>query len=105
MKKGRGGTRIEVLATSDRVNELEALLLRETTTIGVRRSVVRRRALARDQRTVRVLGFDIAVKVVELPDGTRRAKPEFEDVQRVAEATGRAARDIFLLASMEAERP
>ena len=88
-----------------RVNELEALLLRETTTIGVRRSVVRRRALARDQRTVRVLGFDIAVKVVELPDGTRRAKPEFEDVQRVAEATGRAARDIFLLASMEAERP
>jgi uncharacterized protein (TIGR00299 family) protein len=105
MKKGRGGTRVEVLATSGRVNELESLLLRETTTIGVRRSVVRRRALARHKRVVKVLGYDITVKVVTLPDGTLRAKPEFDDVQRVAEATGRAARDIFLLASMEAERP
>ncbi|MGH7678009.1 MAG: nickel pincer cofactor biosynthesis protein LarC [Gemmatimonadaceae bacterium] len=104
MKKGRAGTRIEVLAAPSRTAALESMLLSETTSIGVRRSVVRRRALSRDRKTVSVLGFEIAVKVVLLPDGTRRAKPEFDDVQRVAQATGRVPRDIFWLASVEAER-
>jgi pyridinium-3,5-bisthiocarboxylic acid mononucleotide nickel chelatase len=104
MKKGRSGTRIEVLAPADKANELEALLLAETTTIGVRHWVVRRRSLPRTTCTVTVLGFEIAVKVVELPGGGRRAKPEFEDIQRVAKQTGRATRDIFWLASLEAER-
>lgn len=104
MKKGRSGTRIEVLAPPDRADALEALLFGQTTTLGVRRQVVQRRALPRVQRQVTVLGQDIRVKVVELPDGGRRAKPEFEDVQRAAVATGRAAHDIFWLASLEAER-
>jgi uncharacterized protein (TIGR00299 family) protein len=104
MKKGRAGTRIEVLTPAARALELESLLLTETTTIGVRHAVVTRRALPREGRTVTVLGFQIAVKMVELPDGRRRAKPEFDDVQSVALKTGRAAHDIFWLASLEAER-
>lgn len=104
MKKGRAGTRVEVLAGPGLADELEALMLAETTTIGVRRAVLRRRALARARRTVVVLGYEVGVKVVELPDGSRRSKPEFEDVQRVALATGRTPRDIFWLASQEAER-
>ncbi|HEU4995876.1 MAG TPA: nickel pincer cofactor biosynthesis protein LarC [Gemmatimonadaceae bacterium] len=104
MKKGRAGTRVEVLAPPAMADELESMLLRETTTIGVRRSVVRRRALPRALRAVTVLGHEIAVKVVNLEDGRHRAKPEFEDVLRVAEATGRSPQDIFWLASLEAER-
>ena len=104
MKKGRSGTRIEVLTSPSRTAELERMLLAETTSIGVRRSVMRRTALPRATGRVSVLGHDIAIKVVELPDGRRRAKPEFEDVQRVAVATGRSPGDIFWLASIEAER-
>ena len=104
MKKGRAGTRVEVLAPPALAASLEALVLSETSSIGVRHSVVRRRALSRDRKSVTVLGFEVAVKVVQLPDGTRRGKPEFEDVQRVAQATGRSPRDIFWLASIEAER-
>jgi uncharacterized protein (TIGR00299 family) protein len=104
MKKGRAGTRIEVLALPARADELERLVLAETTTIGVRRAVTSRAALPRDRRTVTVLGHEIGLKVVELTDGRRRAKPEFDDVQRVALATGRAPHDIFWLASLEAER-
>jgi uncharacterized protein (TIGR00299 family) protein len=104
MKKGRPGVRVEVLARPAMVAELEALLLSETTTIGVRHGVVRRRALPRRTATVTVLGHEVAVKVVELPDGGSRAKPEFDDVQRVALATGRSPRDIFWLAAAEAER-
>jgi uncharacterized protein (TIGR00299 family) protein len=104
MKKGRAGTRIEVLAPANKVVELETMLLAETTTIGVRHASLRRRALPRRPRVVSVLGFEIGVKEVTLPDGRRRAKPEFEDVQRVALKTGRSPQDIFWLASLEAER-
>jgi len=104
MKKGRAGTRIEVLAPPSRADELETALLRETMSIGVRHSVVRRRSLPRQLRTITVLGHKIGLKVVELADGSRRSKPEFDDVQRVALATGRAPQDIFWLAALEAER-
>ena len=104
MKKGRAGTRIEVLAPPAKADDLESVLLRETTSIGVRHTVVRRTALPRETRSVTVLGHEIATKVVRLSDGSRRAKPEFEDVQRVALATGRSPHDIFTLASSEAER-
>lgn len=104
MKKGRAGTRVEVLAAPGRAEELESALLRETTSIGVRHSIVRRRALPRTLRTVSVLGHEVGLKLVDLTNGRRRAKPEFEDVQRVALATGRSPQDIFWLASLEAER-
>jgi len=104
MKKGRAATRIEVLATASSVRDLEALLFTETTSIGVRTTIVSRRGLPRELRHVTVLGHQVGVKVVQLPDGRVRGKPEHEDVQRVAMATGRTPRDIFWLASMEAER-
>jgi uncharacterized protein (DUF111 family) len=44
------------------------------------------------------------VKIVRLPDGGSRVKPEFDDVQRVALATGRRAVDIYNLALGAAER-
>jgi uncharacterized protein (TIGR00299 family) protein len=104
MKKGRPGTRVDVLASPATADVLEGLLFSVTTTIGVRRAHLRRRALPREVSSVEVLGHSIAVKVVQLPDGRRRAKPEFDDVSRVAQATGRSAQDIFWLASIEAER-
>ena len=104
MKRGRPGTRIEVLCASHDSETFENILLIETTTIGVRRRSVTRRALPRQMITLVVLGHEIKAKVVTLPDGSRRAKPEFVDVQRVALATGRPLRDISQLASVEAER-
>ena len=99
MKKGRPGSRIEVLAQPVDADRLEALLLTSTTTLGVRRSALERRALPRVERAVSVLGHRITVKVATLPDGTDRAKPEFDDVKRAAEETGRPANDIFSLAT------
>jgi hypothetical protein len=104
MKKGRAGTRIEALATVADADRLERRLLRETSTIGVRRWTVARRALEREIRVVEVLGQRVRVKVSLLPDGGRRAKPEYDDVQRAALAAGRAPMDIFRLAAEAAER-
>jgi pyridinium-3,5-bisthiocarboxylic acid mononucleotide nickel chelatase len=104
MKRGRPGSRIEVLCRAADAVRLEGMLLVETTTIGVRQRTVRRRALAREVIKLTVLGHEIAAKLVTLPTGRRRAKPEFVDVQRVALATGRPLRDISSLAAIEAER-
>ena len=103
MKKGRHGTRLELLCREQDGARFEALLLSETTTIGVRRSEVYRTVLPRREVRVEVLGHEVALKIVSAPDNSERAKPEFDDVQRVALATGRSAADIYQLA-LAAER-
>ena len=104
MKKGRVGTRIEVLCREPDADRLESMILARTTTIGVRRSRVLRSALARDVRIVDVLGHEVRVKVSALPDGRSRVKPEYEDVRLVAEATGRSLQDVTTLARSASER-
>lgn len=104
MKKGRPGTRIEVLCRVEDSPRLQAKVLEDTPSLGVRRAAVQRRALERVVETVEVLGHEIAVKVVTSPGGRRRGKPEFEDVRRVALATGHSAGDIFQLARRAWER-
>jgi pyridinium-3,5-bisthiocarboxylic acid mononucleotide nickel chelatase len=104
MKKGRPGARIEVLARSDDAGALERMLFAETTTIGVRRSRVQRHALAREMRSVDVRGHAVRMKIVSLPDGARRVKPEYDDVARLAEVTGITLREAMTAAREVAER-
>ena len=104
MKKGRAGTRIEVLASTTDAARLEDALFAQTTTLGIRRTRVERRALPREMRTVRVLGHDVRVKVASLPDGRTRSKPEYEDIREVARATGRSVTDVTSLAYSATER-
>jgi uncharacterized protein (TIGR00299 family) protein len=104
MKKGRPGARIEVLATPHDADVLERTLFAETTTIGVRRTFVQRRALPRETRSVEVRGQVVRMKVVALPDGARRVKPEYDDVARLAEVTGITLREAVMAAREAAER-
>lgn len=104
MKKGRAGIRLEVLCREAESDCLEALLLSETTTLGVRRAEVTRITLPRRTCEVQVLGHMVRVKTVALPDGSERSKPEYDDVQRVALATGRRPADIYQLALATPER-
>ena len=104
MKKGRAGTRIEVLCRPRDADRFERQILTETSSIGVRRSDVSRVTLARVEVVVDVLGHALRLKVVTLPTGGTRAKPEFDDVQRIALATGRLPVDIYQLALAASER-
>jgi uncharacterized protein (DUF111 family) len=103
MKKGRAGTRLELLCRRNDAERFERFLLTETTSIGVRRTEVSRVALPRQEASVEVLGHSVRVKIVTVPGGGRRVKPEFDDVQRVALATGRLPADIYHLALGQAE--
>jgi uncharacterized protein (TIGR00299 family) protein len=104
MKKGRLGVRLEVLARPANARRLEEELFASTTTLGVRRTLIERRALRREQRTVDVLGHAVRVKVATLPGGGQRGKPEYEDVQVVSQATGRSLGDVTSLALAAAEQ-
>lgn len=104
MKKGRSGSRLELLCRPQDILRFERLLLSESTTIGVRRSDVTRVTLPRRIEEVEVLGHVVRIKTVTLPDGSERAKPEFDDVQRAALATGRRSADIYQLALAIPER-
>jgi uncharacterized protein (TIGR00299 family) protein len=104
MKKGRPGARIEVLARSSEAQALERTLFAETTTIGVRRSRVERHALPREMRSVEVRGHSVRMKIVALPDGAHRVKPEYEDVARLAAVTGITLREAITAAREAAER-
>lgn len=99
MKKGRPGARVEVLCGPEMAATLEDLLLQQGTTIGVRSHEVERRALPREHHDVDVFGEPVGLKVVTLPDGTTRAKPEFDDVLRAAVATGRTLAEVAEAAS------
>jgi pyridinium-3,5-bisthiocarboxylic acid mononucleotide nickel chelatase len=88
MKKGRLGTRVEVLAPAERLDALERVLFSATSTIGVRRWSVERTVLARSSEETEWRGQRIRWKRVVLPDGTSRAKPEYDDVAAAARMLG-----------------
>ncbi len=104
MKKGRPGTRIDVLVTPADADRLTVLLFSHTTTLGIRRSVAERAVLARSQRVVSVLGHNVRLKVATLPNGGARVKAEHGDVHAVAVATGRPVHEVSALAMAAAER-
>ena len=94
MKKGRPGTRIELLARPEAATVLEEQLLVHSSSIGVRRGEVRRRALPRRTETVELHGRPVALKVVTLPGGAERAKPEFDALARLSLETGRPVAEL-----------
>ncbi len=87
MKKGRPGVLISVQGSPSKADQLEAILFRETPTLGVRRSTVMRTVLVRRPQSVETRWGNVAGKVAQLPDGTERFAPEYEVCR-----AGRAAR-------------
>jgi len=93
MKKGRQGLRLEALVRDDALDAVLGAVLAHTSTLGVRHWAVNRAALPRSEETREWRGQSIRVKWVDLPDGSTRWKPEFEDVARAARALGMPAHE------------
>ncbi len=84
MKKGRPGTLITILTDQDHSPALERLLLRETSTLGIRVHQQRRICLARHHATVKTSFGDIRIKIGSFENETVNAAPEFEDCRTAA---------------------
>ncbi len=99
MKKGRPAHTLSVLGHADDVSSLSELVLRQTTTIGVRTTPVSKIALARAFDSVEIEGHTIAVKVAGRRGRIYNVAIEFEDVARAAEALQRSQRDVMQAAT------
>jgi len=83
MKKGRPGVMLSCICRPEQAREMSALMLRHTTTIGVRMHTLERSVLMRECKTVETPYGEMQVKVA-WGEGFARVKAEFEEAARIA---------------------
>ena len=88
MKKGRQGTLLSCLCAWERREEFARLMLEHTSTLGVRVYAPERYRLERSVEELETPYGRVRVKR-SAGFGVERAKPEFEDLARLARETGR----------------
>lgn len=104
MKKNRPAWELTVICKKSKMEELEDIIFKETTTIGIREfPSVMRSILRRNQKQVET-PFGIAeVKEVALP-GERRFYPEYESVKAIAEKEHLPFAEVYHLVKALAEQ-
>jgi pyridinium-3,5-biscarboxylic acid mononucleotide sulfurtransferase len=95
MKKGRPGTLVTVLCNEAEAGALRDLLLRETSTLGVRVRSERRVCLDRSHVAVSTAYGEIRVKVGASGGEELNAAPEFEDCRAAALKHGVAVKLVM----------
>ena len=95
MKKNRPGVLLSVLCEPNDAARIEAIIFRETTTLGVRRTMVSRRKLSRKPQQVNTQLGPIDGVVATLPDGQLRFSPEYESCRAVAAKHNVALRAVY----------
>ncbi|MDE7431808.1 MAG: nickel pincer cofactor biosynthesis protein LarC [Lachnospiraceae bacterium] len=84
MKKNRPAYEMTVLCDKDKIEELEEIIFRETTTIGIRRTEMKRTILPRKADSIMLNYGELKVKKCILPNGEVRIYPEYESVAELA---------------------
>jgi len=101
MKKSRPGLLLSVVCKPDDVSACEAVLFRETTTIGIRRSLQQRTALVREMQTAQTPYGDVRIKVArrnpEDPQPTN-VQAEYEDCAAIAREQNLPWREVHRIA-------
>jgi len=98
MKKGRPGVVLHVLAREADGRRLAELVFRETSTFGLRVTPVARVYADERVETVLIQGEPVGVRLGFVGGRLATVSPEYEDVRRLAAATGRPAGAVDELA-------
>ena len=102
MKKGRPGVLLSVLAPDALEQEAVDLLLRETTTLGVRTRRVRRHVAQREVREVETSLGRVPVKVKYLDGRAVAGTPEYEACRALARDRGIPLQTVLRVVESEA---
>lgn len=89
MKKGRPGYRVTVACDDDKREQMAALIMAETHTLGVRYQTMRRIIAPRESSTALLDGTVIRRKRYEI-GGESFTKAEYDDLAKVARKTGKS---------------
>lgn len=95
MKKGRPGMILSAIVAPSDEARLTALLIRETTTLGVRRHLAGRTVRPRRMIEVATRYGTVPVKVSEGPFGPPQLKPEFDACVQLAKRHATPVREIL----------
>jgi len=106
-KKGRPGHLIKIIVDRSSLERVCRILMEETGTLGARIYACQRRILARESVPVEVMVEDVKevvnVKVAKSTQGqVIQVKPEYDDVKRLADRTGKPLREIEELVKRKA---
>jgi len=112
MKKNRPGVRLEAICRPENGPALTQIILRESTTLGVRLREESRLCLERRPGQVEIEGGAVSGKWVKRPgdrpeSGRWDFRPEYEDCRRMAEKTGRPVAVVYeeALAAAQGKEP
>lgn len=95
MKKGRPAYMLQVICKKEKQTELEDIIFRETTSIGLRRYEEERRILSRSFEEVTLRdGHKVKIKIC-CHHGQKFYYPEYDTVRKVCEKTGRPYRNVY----------
>ncbi|MBE5905449.1 MAG: nickel pincer cofactor biosynthesis protein LarC [Lachnospiraceae bacterium] len=95
MKKNRPAYILSVLCIPADEDKMANILFKETTTIGIRTTLMKRHVLRRTSEVMQTKHGEVAMKKVELPDGTIRKYPEYESVRAICAKTGKSYGEIY----------
>jgi hypothetical protein len=84
MKKGRPGVKLTVLCNEEHKVNLMKIILKETSTIGLRFYETERRVLQREIKSADTRFGKVRVKVSKFGNEILRVTPEYEDCRRIA---------------------
>ena len=102
MKKSRPGILLTIICHPNKVASCEAVLFRETSTLGIRRTTQERSILQREIQKVETIYGTISVKVAWTGKATEKVitnvQPEYEDCAELARQNNIPWREIHRLA-------
>jgi uncharacterized protein (TIGR00299 family) protein len=102
MKKNRPGVMLQALCPPAVEQAVTAVLLRETSTLGVRVREVRRHEAARESLTLDTSLGRVRVKLKRLPGEPPRVAPEYDDCRALAQESGRPLVEVYRIVAEEA---
>lgn len=103
MKKGRPGVKLSCICAPQDAGRMAELMLRHTTSLGVRMQDMQRRVLRRENRRVSTPYGDLGVKCAA-GNGFVRRKPEYEEAAAAARVQDVPFMDVQLAALQGEER-
>jgi hypothetical protein len=102
MKKSRPGVLLSVICHPEQVAACEAVMFRETSTLGIRRSTQQRRILAREIQQIQTDYGPVRIKVAwagpRKEGAIANVQPEYEDCAQIAQQQNLPWREVHRVA-------
>lgn len=102
MKKNRPAQKLTVLAAAEQRKELEEIIFRETTTLGIRKREVERSCLQRKYLELDSKLGKVTIKAAYYEGELIKYSPEYEECKEIAERERVRLQDVYDLLKKEA---